>query len=233
MGGLWRRLPQTGIAFLIGALALGGFPGLSGFFSKDAIVDVAREHGILPYLAALAISALTAAYATRAFVRTFLGPANPAHIHPPGPVMLVPQWLLAILAVVVGYLPIQQFLIPVLGGEVVTINTRTAIVSTAVSLISAAVTYLLVSDPGRRRALLAGGAGLQRFLHYGMGLDALVDGLIVRPVYWIAGIAQPDVASTDASPSALWLRRPGVHRYVAGLVVGAFALAAYLLVQGW
>ncbi len=147
--------------------------------------------------------------------------------------MLVPQWLLAILAVVVGYLPIQQFLIPVLGGDVVTINTQTAIVSTAVSLISAAVTYLLVSDPGRRRALLEGGAGLQRFLQYGMGLDALVDGLVVRPVYWVADIGQPDVASTNAPALVLWLRRPGVHRYVVGLSVGAFALAGYLLVRGW
>jgi NADH-quinone oxidoreductase subunit L len=233
MGGLWRRMPQTGIAFLIGALALGGFPGFSGFFSKDAIVDVARQHGIVPYLTALAISALTAAYATRAFVRTFLGPENPAHLHPPGPVMLVPQWILAILAVVVGYLPIQQFLVPILGGEVVTINTQTAIVSTAVAVISAAVTYLLVSNPARRRALLAGGAGLQRFLLSGMGLDALVDGLVVRPVLWTAGIAQPEIADMDASATTLWLRRPGVHRYVAGLTAGALVLALYLLVRGW
>ena len=99
MGGLARRLPQTTIAFAVAALALAGTPGLSGFFSKDAIVDVAREHGVLPYLAALAISALTAAYATRAFVRTFLGPPNTAHLHPPGPVMTVPQWILTFYAV--------------------------------------------------------------------------------------------------------------------------------------
>jgi NADH-quinone oxidoreductase subunit L len=243
MGGLWVRLPQTGIAFLIGALALGGFPGFSGFFSKDAIVDVAREHGILPYLAALAISALTAAYATRAFVRTFLGPRNPAHIHPPGPVMLIPQWILAILAVIMGYVPIERFLIPSLGGEVVTIDIQTAIISTAVSLLSAAVTWLLVSDPDRRRALLAGGAGLQRFLLYGMGLDALVDALVVRPVTWIAGIAQPDAIASSPGSSvqqgeaegrlAGALRHPSVHRYVAGLGIGAFALAVYLLVRGW
>src|SRR5207245_4492423 len=38
MGGLWRRLPWTGWAFLAGTLALAGVPPLSGFFSKDEII---------------------------------------------------------------------------------------------------------------------------------------------------------------------------------------------------
>ena len=246
MGGLARRLPQTTIAFAIGALALAGTPGLSGFFSKDAIVDVARTHGILPYLAALAISALTAAYATRAFVRTFLGPTYAAHLHPPGPVMTAPQWTLTILAVIAGYLPVQRFLVPRLGGEIVTIKAQSAVVSTLVALIAAAITWALVANSERRRRLLAGGAGVQRWLLGGMGLDAIVNVIVVRPIVTLADYAQgsPDplapfplreggIGGNVANiPFLVPLRHANLHRYVGGLATGAFILAIYLLVRG-
>jgi len=246
MGGLARRLPQTTIAFAIGALALTGTPGLSGFFSKDAIVDVARTHGILPYLAALAISALTAAYATRAFVRTFLGPANASHLHPPGPVMAAPQWILTILAVIAGWLPVQRFLVPRLGGEIVTIKAQSAVVSTLVALIAAAITWVLVANPERRRRLLAGGASVQRWLLGGMGLDGIVNVIVVRPIVTLADYAQgspnpstpfsPREGGTGVSgesiPFLVPLRHANLHRYVGGLATGAFILAIYLLVRG-
>ncbi|MDQ2786500.1 MAG: NADH-quinone oxidoreductase subunit L [Chloroflexota bacterium] len=246
MGGLARRLPQTTIAFAIGALALAGTPGLSGFFSKDAIVDVSRRHGVLPYLAALAISALTAAYVTRAFVRTFLGPANAAHLHPPGPVMTVPQWILAILAVIAGYLPVQRFLVPRLGGEIVTIKAQSAAISTLVALIAAAITWALVINPERRHRLLASGAGVQRWLLGGMGLDAIVRVIVVRPIVTLADYAQGSPSplapfppreggiggSTESIPFLVPLRHANLHRYVGGLATGAFILAIYLLVRG-
>lgn len=246
MGGLARRLPQTTIAFAIGALALTGTPGLSGFFSKDAIVDVARTHGILPYLAALAISALTAAYATRAFVRTFLGPTHAAHLHPPGPVMTAPQWILTILAVIAGYLPVQRFLVPRLGGEIVTIKAQSAVVSTLVALIAAAITWALVANPERQRRLLAGGAGVQRWLLGGMGLDGIVNVIVVRPIVTLADYAQgsPDPltpflrreggtgGNAANIPFLVPLRHANLHRYVGGLATGAFILAIYLLVRG-
>ncbi len=247
MGGLARRLPQTTLAFLIGALALAGTPGLSGFFSKDAIVDVAHERGVLPYLAALAISALTAAYITRAFVRTFLGPANGAHLHPPGPVMTVPQWLLAAFAVVAGYLPVQRFLIPRLGGEERSVHLGTAVVSTLVSLVAALVTWWLVGSPARRRSLLEGGATLQRGLLGGLGLDALVRAVVVRPIVTLADYAQGMTASPVAvsateedreirgsgTIAALApLRHANLHRYVGGLIIGTLAVALYLMIRG-
>ncbi|MDQ6602852.1 MAG: NADH-quinone oxidoreductase subunit L [Chloroflexota bacterium] len=247
MGGLARRLPQTTIAFAIAALALAGTPGLSGFFSKDAIVDVAREHGIVSYLAALAISALTAAYATRAFVRTFLGPPNPAHLHPPGPIMTVPQWILTVFAVVAGYLPVQRFLVPRLGGAVVNIKAQSAIISTLVALLAAAITWALVANPQRRRALLVGGAGVQRWLLGGMGLDAIVNAIVVRPIMTLADYAQGSPTPPSPLPTREGgergggaanipflapLRHANLHRYVGGLATGAFILALYLLVRG-
>ncbi|HEY7910062.1 MAG TPA: NADH-quinone oxidoreductase subunit L [Thermomicrobiales bacterium] len=233
MGGLARRLPQTTIAFAVAALALAGTPGLSGFFSKDAIVDVAKERGILPYLAALAISALTAAYITRAFVRTFLGPPTTAHLHPPGPVMTVPQWILTLYAVVAGYLPIQRFLVPRLGGAVVNIKAQSAVVSTLVALVTALITWWLVSDPARRRNLLASSGGAQRWLLGGMGLDALVHEVVVRPVIDIADFAQgaqpPRPDERGIAVALAPLRHANLHRYVAGLALGALLLALYLV----
>ena len=46
MGGLAKRLPITFLTFLVGTLALIGFPGFSGFFSKDAILALAYEHNL-------------------------------------------------------------------------------------------------------------------------------------------------------------------------------------------
>ncbi len=245
MGGLARRLPQTAIAFAIGALALAGTPGLSGFFSKDAIVDVARTHGIGSYLAALAISGLTAAYATRAFVRTFLGPPTAAHIHAPGLAMMIPQGILAVFAVVAGYIPVQAFLLPRLGGEAVAIEPQSAIISTLVSLLAATLTWWLVADPARRQSLSASTIGLQQWLRGGMGLDTLVGAVVLRPVFEIAEFAQGASRATSEAGGAGFggvverdaevvfspLRHPNLHRYVAGLAFGAFALAFYLLIH--
>jgi NADH-quinone oxidoreductase subunit L len=76
MGGFRKALPFTFVTFTIGALALAGFPLLSGFFSKDEILAYALERGglyavlgVVGYIAAL----LTAFYAGRMVFRVFLG----------------------------------------------------------------------------------------------------------------------------------------------------------------
>jgi NADH-quinone oxidoreductase subunit L len=107
MGGLGRKLPWSGGAFVIGALALAGIPGLSGFFSKDAILDaVLASHHTGPWLLLLLAAGLTAFYMTRVVVLALLGTAGPRteHAVESPPSMLWPLLLLAVLAVGIGYL---------------------------------------------------------------------------------------------------------------------------------
>ena len=112
MGGLWKHLPQTRWHALIGALALGGLPLLSGFWSKDAILTATLTYpfgGVGFYVGALLVAVLTAMYAMRWFVLVFLGEER-GHHHPheAPPVMLWPNHLLALGSVLAGYLALPH-----------------------------------------------------------------------------------------------------------------------------
>ncbi|KOX90133.1 NADH-quinone oxidoreductase subunit 12 [Thermus aquaticus] len=112
MGGLWQHLPLTRWHGLIGALALGGLPLLSGFWSKDAILTATLTYpfgGFGFYLGALLVAVLTAMYAMRWFVLVFLGEAR-GHHHPheAPPVMLWPNHLLALGSVLASYLALPH-----------------------------------------------------------------------------------------------------------------------------
>jgi NADH-quinone oxidoreductase subunit L len=75
MGGLWRH-PSTrplGILMAIGVLAIAGFPGFSGFFSKDLILGRAAEQSIALWAVATAAAFMTAFYMTRLWFMTFGG----------------------------------------------------------------------------------------------------------------------------------------------------------------
>jgi len=113
MGGLLKRMPVTGITFAAGCLALVAFPGTSGFFSKELILDAAHEAGSPLFWVAAFVAVLTPFYMTRLFVVAFLGKSrsdNSGHAHEVGPLMWVPLALLAILAVFSGYVAKCPFL---------------------------------------------------------------------------------------------------------------------------
>ncbi len=113
MGGLASPLPWTHATFLVGVLAIVGFPFFSGFFSKDAILlavylaDLPGHESL--QLVALASSGLTAFYMFRLYYRVFRGeyrgPREGARpIHEPGWVILGPLVVLAFLAFAGGWL---------------------------------------------------------------------------------------------------------------------------------
>ncbi len=140
MGGLKNALPITYWTFLIGALAIAGVPGLSGFFSKDEILFKSYAFGGHPVLWAMgALTALlTATYMFRLIYMTFFGAAkweaamahggghghghdahgsgghgHGAHLHDAPPAMAIVLVVLALGSVLAGYVGVPH----VLGGS--------------------------------------------------------------------------------------------------------------------
>ncbi len=111
MGGVWRKLPFTYLMMIIGTLALTGFPFLSGFYSKDAIIEFAYlEKGSLSnYAAAIGIvtAIFTSIYSWRLIFLTFHGSFNNnkldiKNLHESPLVMLIPLVLLSVGALFSG-----------------------------------------------------------------------------------------------------------------------------------
>ncbi len=113
MGGVWRKIPYTYVLMIIGTLALTGFPFLSGFYSKDAIIEFAYLKGNnLAYIACfigIFTALLTSIYSWRLIFRTFHGTYNNTklkidNVHESPLVMLIPLILLSIGAIGSGFL---------------------------------------------------------------------------------------------------------------------------------
>ncbi len=126
-GGLRTVMPVTFGCMTAGYLAIIGFPGFAGFFSKDKIIEAAFDKGgtsgYLLGTTALLGAGLTAFYMTRMMVMTFFGErrwTDDVHPHESPAVMTVPMVILAAGAVVSGFLltlgaGLQHWLSPVVG----------------------------------------------------------------------------------------------------------------------
>ena len=119
MGGVWKKLPYTYSLMIIGTLALTGFPFLSGFYSKDAIIEFAYLRGNTTgyYAAGIGIftAFLTSIYSWRLIFKTFHGNYNNKEIkidetHESPLVMLMPLVLLSIGAIFAGFLFKELFI---------------------------------------------------------------------------------------------------------------------------
>jgi NADH-quinone oxidoreductase subunit L len=112
MGGLWKKLRVTGPLFLIGTLTISGVPLLSGFFSKDEIL-IATWNAGHPVLFTLAVitAFMTAFYMFRLFFMIFSGEerGNRNDVHESPSIMTIPMVVLAVLAIVAGYIQTPWF----------------------------------------------------------------------------------------------------------------------------
>ncbi len=107
MGGLWKKMPLTFGAFLIGALSLAGVPLFAGFFSKDLILATLEgRFASIPWAMLLFSAFLPAFYMGRVLIKAFFGEAKEkaAHAHEGGLAMTGPLVVLAVPALLSGFL---------------------------------------------------------------------------------------------------------------------------------
>ena len=255
MGGLARRMPVTTVTFAIAALALAGIFPLSGFWSKDEILEAVRASGQTAcYAAALATVFLTATYMSRLFFVAFTGAprerGDGSGRHPPHespPVMTIPMIVLAVLAAGLGVLGlpgssggIPSFLDPAAGRA--GLDVGGALLSTGLAAAGILLSLSLVALRARPAGAASRPPGvLYRLLANKFYVDELY-GLLVRGVLYsiTAAIAWFDrhvvdgavnlVGGTSKAAGAL-LRRtvPGKVQLYALVVAGGACAALVLL----
>ncbi len=115
-GGLWKYMKITFVTFALGYLALIGFPFLSGFYTKDPIIEMAfAQGGAKGWIFGLATAlgaGLTAFYMTRLMLMTFFGKKrwdDDVHPHESPPTMTIPMIILALGSLAGGYLMVNVF----------------------------------------------------------------------------------------------------------------------------
>jgi NADH-ubiquinone oxidoreductase chain 5 len=112
-GGLLQFLPFTYLSILIASLSLMAIPGLTGFYSKDIIIESSfgsfTISGFIMYWISVISATLTSGYSIRVLYLTFLStPNSPRNIytkvHEPGLTMGIPMIILTIFSIFIGYL---------------------------------------------------------------------------------------------------------------------------------
>ncbi len=254
-GGLARVMPITTVTFGLGYLAIIGVPPLSGFFTKDPIIDAAfakgGTSGALLGTAALIGAGVTAFYMTRLMFMTFAGERrwdDKVHPHEAPPVMTGPMIVLAIGSVCAGGFLILSnrllnFLGPVTGVPptshgIWTLAGGAALVLVVVGMVIAWLVF------GRREVPVVAPAGnpvtvAARKDLYG---DAVNESLLMRPGQWLTrlsvyfdnrgvdGIVNTVAATFGGSSGRLRRVQSGfVRSYALSMLVGAVLLVGALL----
>ncbi|WP_160011524.1 NADH-quinone oxidoreductase subunit L [Nocardioides sp. AX2bis] len=191
-GGLARAMPITFATFTLGYLAIIGFPGFSGFWSKDLIIEVALTENLLVGLCALLGAGVTAFYMTRLMLMTFAGRKRwleGVHPHESPSLMTVPLMVLAGLSVVGGVMILGEWIVhwlePVTGeeshGEPPLPIIVITLITVATVAVGVALAWVLVGRrevPATAPTKVSLATRAARADLYG---DAINDGLVVGP----------------------------------------------------
>jgi len=257
-GGLWRKLPITFVTFGLGYLAIIGFPGLSGYFTKDAIIEAAFDRGdaagyVLGGVAVLA-AGLTAFYMTRLMLMTFFGRPrweDGVHPHEAPTVMTVPMIVLAAGSLAAGLLlvkvfPLGNWLSPVFGapkeGAHAVAPLTVGILLFVVMALGVLLAWLFV---GRREVPEIAPARVSfvtRAARNALYADTVNESLFMRPGQWLTralvfvdnrgvdGAVNGMAATLGGSSSRLGRAQTGfVRTYALGMLGGAVLVAGALL----
>ncbi|AZB22771.1 NADH-quinone oxidoreductase subunit L [Kaistella haifensis] len=115
MGGLKKKIPITHFTFLIGTLAISGFPFLSGMISKDEILTNVYGKNPLLWAVLFIVATMTAIYMFRAYYLTFHGEFRGSeeqkhHLHESPKTMTIPLIILAVLSILGGFINLPHFI---------------------------------------------------------------------------------------------------------------------------
>ncbi len=240
MGGLHKYMKTTHITFLIATLAIAGFPGLSGFFSKDEIITATHQNNPLVYYTLLLVAGLTAFYMFRLYFLVFWNAEPHYHHkpHDPGKAMLIPLIILGFLAVVAGYIPFGEY-VSSDGRPLHThLHLNVALVSTLVSFTGIAIAWVLYKQPNDlpNRLISAFGA-LYRWAYNKFYIDEIylfithniIFAYLSRPIAWF------DRHIVDGTMNAIGWVTINTSEKIKGLQSGqlqkyAFAFVSAVLV---
>jgi len=208
MGGIREMVPATYVLMIIGTLALTGFPGLAGYFSKDMVIEAAwaSHTGVGEYAFVLGVLAalMTSFYSWRLIFMTFHGKHRGgegalSHVHESGAVMLLPLVVLALGALGAGYVFYDMFVgdgrgafwggaITVLGDDVIDAAHHvplwvklTPLVMMISGFLIAFLFYIKRTDLPGKMATAFNGA--YNFVLNKWYFDELFDFLFVRPAF--------------------------------------------------
>ncbi|WP_040282312.1 NADH-quinone oxidoreductase subunit L [Tessaracoccus massiliensis] len=251
-GALAKPMKITFLTFAMGYLAIIGFPFLSGFYSKDHIIEAAFQQNMIYGVLAMIGAGITAYYMTRLMMMTFFGVKrweDGVEPHESPLVMTVPLIVLAIASVGAGLLMngwIQDWLAPTTGQEPHNTPlihfTTVGLITLAVVAVGVAIGWFLHKGDIPREApatknpmVLAGRNDL-----YG---DAFNEHVVIRPAKGLAtglgafdrGVADGAVMGSAAVASGVgeWFRKLQngyVRSYGLTAGVGLLALAAVVII---
>jgi len=203
MGGIRKYMPITYWTALVGSLALIGFPGSSGFFSKDLLIEAVREshwhEGTtlgdqvtywVAYLSVLLGVFVTALYSFRMFFLVFHGKERmdaetKSHLHETPAVVTVPLVLLAIPSAVIGWFTVGPVLFGDYFGDAIQVRSAHDVL-----------------------------AHIGREWHGSLGL---LTHAVMTPVFWLA-------AGGVLTAWYLYLKRPDIPAVVKKKLAGLYTL---------
>ncbi len=182
LGGLSGRMKLTFATFTLGLLAMGGFPFLSGFFSKDTILHLAQEENFSVYIILLGTAALTGLYLGRLYVVTFFGRPRShqaERAEETGLSMTIPLLVLGVLSAIGGYGwffgDSFEAVIPGLPSGGSSFGTNMIVAGSLFSLGGILIAWAVWNPKRRRDALEAKLPGLFRALAARLYIDDAYD----------------------------------------------------------
>ncbi len=259
MGGLKDKLPVTYWTFLIGALALSGFPLTAGYFSKDELLLAAwMSSGLGKVLAVLGLltALMTAFYSFRLVFVTFWGvsrvdPHHVKHVHEPSKAMTFPLLILAVLSILAGYIGIPEFLAPAFpasgsGGGHHEGSAAMGIMVTATLMGLLGITgayWVYVKSPGLPDRLASQWRSLYQFSLNKWFVDEAYDRTVVMPTLNLADrlwkrvdIAVIDGAVNGVARAVAWggwvtrrLQSGQAQNYALAMTVGAAVILGAMI----